>query len=59
MKNYELVAELMKLPAGYEISFGKTVLKDEFLNGQDSMFVGGTVSDIEVDDTEGIIEFLC
>lgn len=59
MKNYELVAELMKLPAGYEISFGKTILKDEFKNGQDTMFVGGTVSDIEIDDTEKIIEFFC
>lgn len=59
MKNYELVAELMKLPAGYEVGFGKTVLKDDFLNGQDTMFVGGTVSDIEVDETTGIIEFLC
>ena len=25
MKNYELIALLMELPAGYDIKFGKTV----------------------------------
>ena len=26
MKNYELIALLMELPAGYDIKFGKTVI---------------------------------
>lgn len=58
MKNYELIAELMKLPAGYEVSFGTTVFKDELKNGEDSIFVSGTVADIEVDENEGVITFL-
>lgn len=58
MKNYELIAELMKLPAGYEVGFGKVVFKDEFKSGEDSIFVGGTVADINVDEGEGVIELL-
>ncbi len=58
MKNYEVISELMKFPAGYEVNFGRNVSEDEFTNGLSTIFVGGTVSDIEVDETEGIIEFL-
>lgn len=58
MKNYELIAELMKLPAGYEVSFGMPVFKDAFENGEDPIFAIGTVSNIEVDENEGVIELL-
>lgn len=58
MKNYELIAELTRLPAGYEVNFGKAVFKDEFENGENSIFVSGTVADIEVDENEGVIELL-
>lgn len=58
MKNYELIAELMKLPAGYEVGFEKIVFKDKFENGEDSIFVGGTIADIDVDEGEGVIELL-
>lgn len=58
MKNYELIAELMKLPAGYDVSFGTSVTKED-MNGQEQIFAGGTIDSIEVDETEGLIEFLC
>lgn len=58
MKNYELIAELMKLPAGYEVCFGKTIVKEDFIDEQDSIFAGGNILDIQVDEGEGIIELL-
>lgn len=58
MKNYELIAELMKLPAGYDVKFGTTVLKEDF-NGEECIFAEGTIEDIEVGETNKIIEFLC
>ena len=50
MKNYELIALLMELPAGYDIKFGKTVTKED-MNGEDAIFFEETASDIESDDT--------
>lgn len=58
MKNYELIAELMKLPAGYDVKFGTTVQKED-INGHEQIFAGGDISDIEVSESDGIIEFLC
>lgn len=37
MKNYELIALLMELPAGYDIKFGKTVTKED-MNGEEAIF---------------------
>lgn len=58
MKNYEVIAELMKLPAGYDVSFGTSVTKED-LDGQDQVFAGGTIDSIEVSDSDKLIEFLC
>lgn len=58
MKNYELIEELMKLPAGYDVKFGRTVQKDE-MKGKDMIFAGGSIEDIQVSDGERMIEFLC
>lgn len=58
MKNYELIAELTKLPAGYEVSFGMPVFKDAFKNGEDPIFVSGTVANIKMDENEEVIELL-
>ena len=58
MKNYELIEELMKLPAGYDVKFGCTVQKDE-MEGTDMIFAGGSVEDIQVSDVQKMIEFLC
>lgn len=58
MKNYELIAELMKLPAGYDVSFGTSVTKED-LNGQEQIFVSGAINDIEVSETDELIEFIC
>ena len=58
MKNYELIEELMKLPAGYDVKFGRTVRKDE-MEGNDIIFAGGSIEDIQVSDCERMIEFLC
>lgn len=49
MKNYELIEELMKLPAGYDVKFGCAVQKDE-MEGKDMIFAGGSVEDIQVSD---------
>ncbi len=57
MKNYEVVAELMKLPAGYDVCFGKTVTKDDFTDEQEKIFAVGTITEITVAETDGIIEF--
>ena len=58
MKNYEVIAELMKLPAGYDVSFGTSVTKED-LDGQDQIFAGGAIDSIEVSDSDKLIEFLC
>lgn len=58
MKNYELIEELMKLPAGYDVKFGRTVTKDE-MKGKDIVFAGGDIEDIQVSCGENMIEFLC
>lgn len=58
MKNYELIAELMKLPAGYDVFFGTSVTKED-MNGQEQIFAGGHIGDIEVSETDKRIEFLC
>lgn len=58
MKNYELIAELMKLPAGYDVSFGTSVTKED-LDGRDQVFAGGTIDSIEVSESDKLIEFLC
>ena len=49
MKNYELIALLMELPAGYDIKFGKTVTKED-MNGEEAIFFEETASDIESND---------
>lgn len=46
MKSYELIQRLSELPAGYEVEFGRTVLKEEIKDG--CSFVGGEVENIEV-----------
>lgn len=58
MKNYELIAELMKLPAGYDLAFNVQVTKED-LGKEDRVFVGGTVLGFEVREDEGTIEFIC
>lgn len=58
MKNYELIVELMKFPAGYDVSFGTSVTNED-LSGQDQIFAGGTVGSIEVSETDELIELLC
>ena len=58
MKNYELIAELMKLPAGYDVCFGTSVTKED-LNGQEQIFAGGIIDSIEVSESDELIEFLC
>lgn len=58
MKNYELIAELMKLPAGYDVSFGASVARED-LGDLDQVFAGGTVDSIEVSEADALIELLC
>lgn len=58
MKNYELIVELMKLPAGYDVSFETSVTKED-LNSQGQIFAGGTVDRIEVNESYKRIEILC
>ena len=58
MKNYELIGELMKLPAGYDVKFGCTVQKDD-MEGKNMIFAGGDIENIEISDSEKTIEFLC
>ena len=52
MKNYELIGELTKLPAGYDIEFYKAgeEKKTEVLEG---------ITDLEVDETNKTITLLC
>lgn len=58
MKNYELIAELMKLPAGYDIAFTVQVTKED-MEKEDRILAGGTVREYEVNEDEGTIEFIC
>jgi len=58
MKNYELIAELMKLPAGYDIAFTVQVTKED-MEKEDRILAGGTVREYEVNEDEGTIEFSC
>jgi hypothetical protein len=57
MKNYELIALLMELPAGYDIKFGKTVTKED-MNGEEAIFFEETASDIESNDIKQEIYIL-
>ena len=52
MKNYELIAELMKLPAGYEIEFYKA---EE--NGKPAVIED--ITDFEIDEANETITLLC
>lgn len=52
MKNYELIAELMKLPAGYEIEFYKA-------SENEGKIIYEYIEDVEVDETSETITLMC
>lgn len=56
MKNYELITKLAELPAGYNVEFGTTVIKNDL--DQESIFAGGSVKDIDISDTDKVITLL-
>lgn len=58
MKNYELITELMKLPAGYEVEIRTSVSKEIF-GKENEAFVIRDVDDIGVSDGTERIEFFC
>lgn len=58
MKNYELIAQLMKLPAGYDVKFEMTILKEDF-NEEEQIFIEEMIENIETNETEQSIKFLC
>lgn len=47
MKNYELIAMLMKLPAGYEVISEKKITKED-LHGEDYVYSEGKVNCLKV-----------
>lgn len=56
MKNYELIAELMKFPAGYDVCCGTGVTKND-IGELERIFVEGKVLDVELDEPEEKICF--
>ncbi len=57
MKNYELISRLMKLPAGYEITFGKMVKKEQF-EDENEIYIEGTAEEIDVSNTHEEIHLI-
>lgn len=58
MKNYELIAELIKLPAGHEVVFDSVVNVDECITGVD-MDMSQVTKKIECVDFEEKRIILC
>lgn len=57
MKNYELIAELSKYPAGHEVVFDSIVKKDDEISSLDAEMaqVTHTILDVEVEDDRIIL----
>lgn len=57
MKNYELMQELAKYPAGYEVVFGHTVTKED-MEDAEARYLQRSVVDLDVTNSAEIITLM-
>ena len=57
MKNYELIAKLMRYPAGYDVKFSRVILAEEHEEHSDLM-IDESIEDIDISDTSEEIVLL-